>query len=80
MQTSGDSIITEMGPFESLLQKGVQVTTNSVMRLQDGKLWGPRWHTMRRPAPTRCGTCAWKARGSRSTAEGRGIPRSSVVG
>ena len=40
VQASGDSIITEMGPFESMLQKGVQVTTNSVLRLQDGKLVG----------------------------------------
>lgn len=37
---SGDSIITEAGPYESVLQKGVQVTTNSVIRLKDGKLVG----------------------------------------
>jgi hypothetical protein len=40
VEASGDSIITEAGPYESLLRKGVQVTTNSVFRLQDGKLVG----------------------------------------
>ncbi|MGH7526834.1 MAG: hypothetical protein ACREMX_09020 [Gemmatimonadales bacterium] len=34
----GDSIVTEAGPFESVLRKGVQVTSRSVNRLQDGKL------------------------------------------
>jgi hypothetical protein len=37
---SGDSLVTEAGPFESVLRKGIQVTTNSVLRLQDGKLVG----------------------------------------
>ena len=37
---SGDSLITEAGPYESVLRKGIQVTTNSVMRLKDGKLVG----------------------------------------
>lgn len=36
----GDSIVTEAGPFESLLRKGVQVTSTTVNRLQDGKLVG----------------------------------------
>ena len=36
----GDSIVTEAGPFESVLRKGVQVTTHQVFRLQDGKLMG----------------------------------------
>ncbi len=36
----GDSVVTETGPNESVLRKGVQVTTRSVMRLQDGKLVG----------------------------------------
>ncbi len=36
----GDSIVTEAGPFESVLRKGVQVTSRSVNRLQDGKLVG----------------------------------------
>lgn len=34
----GDSIVTVSAPFESVLRKGVQVTTTSVMRLKDGKL------------------------------------------
>ena len=37
---AGDSIVTEAGPFESVLRKGVKVSTNSVMRLHDGKLVG----------------------------------------
>ena len=37
---SGDSIVTEAGPFESLILKGVQVTTRAVYRLQGGKLVG----------------------------------------
>ena len=37
---AGDSIVTENGPYESVLRKGVQVTTRSVMRLRDGKLVG----------------------------------------
>ncbi len=40
VQASGDSIISEAGPYESLLRKGLQVTINSVLRLQDGKLVG----------------------------------------
>ncbi len=36
----GDSIMTEAGPFESVLRKGVQVSTQQVYRLQDGKLVG----------------------------------------
>jgi len=37
---AGDSVVTEAGPFESVLRKGIKVNTNSVMRLQDGKLVG----------------------------------------
>jgi hypothetical protein len=37
---AGDSIVTESGPYESFILKGVQVTTRSVSRLQDGKLVG----------------------------------------
>ena len=40
LATEGDSIVTEAGPYESMLRKGVQVTTHSVIRLQDGKLVG----------------------------------------
>ena len=36
----GDSIVSEAGPFESALRKGVQVNTRVVSRLQDGKLVG----------------------------------------
>lgn len=36
----GDSIVTEAGPFESMLRKGVQVRSRTVNRLQDGKLVG----------------------------------------
>jgi hypothetical protein len=36
----GDSIVTEAGPYASALRKGAQVTTNSVMHFQDGKLMG----------------------------------------
>lgn len=36
----GDSIVTEAGPFESLIHKGVQVKTRNVNRLQGGKLVG----------------------------------------
>jgi len=37
---AGDSIVTEAGPFESFIRKGVQVTTRTVNRLQGGKLVG----------------------------------------
>ena len=37
---AGDSIVTEAGPFESALRKGIQVKTRTVSRLQDGKLIG----------------------------------------
>jgi hypothetical protein len=37
---AGDSVITESGPYESVLRKGVQVRTNGVLRLQGDKLVG----------------------------------------
>ena len=37
---SGDSIVTHAGPFPSVLRKGVQVTTDGVLRLQNGKMIG----------------------------------------
>ena len=37
---SGDSIVADAGPYESVLRKGVQVTTHGVLRLVDGKLVG----------------------------------------
>jgi hypothetical protein len=36
----GDSIMSASGPYESVLRKGVQVTTSGVLRMQDGKLVG----------------------------------------
>jgi hypothetical protein len=38
--TAGDSIMTEAGPFESVLRKGVSVTLRGVLRLEGGKLAG----------------------------------------
>ncbi|HKU61362.1 MAG TPA: hypothetical protein VJQ44_09110 [Gemmatimonadales bacterium] len=37
---AGDSIVTERGPYESFILKGIQVRTRNVSRLQDGKLVG----------------------------------------
>lgn len=37
---SGDSIVADAGPYESVLRKGIQVTTHGVLRLVDGKLVG----------------------------------------
>ena len=36
----GDSIITEAGPYESALRKGVQVRVRAVIRRREGKLVG----------------------------------------
>jgi len=36
----GDSIVLDAGPYESVLRKGIQVTTHGVARLQGGKLVG----------------------------------------
>ena len=36
----GDSLITDVGPIESVLRKGAQVTTHSVLRLVNGELVG----------------------------------------
>ena len=38
--TSGDSLITDGGPYPSALHKGAKVTTHTVWRMQDGKLVG----------------------------------------
>ena len=40
LAVEGDSIIFEAGPFESIIQEGVMVTTRTVLRLQDGMLVG----------------------------------------
>jgi hypothetical protein len=37
---NGDSIALDAGPYESVRRKGVQVTTNGYMRLENGKLVG----------------------------------------
>jgi hypothetical protein len=37
---AGDSIVIASGPYESVLRKGVQVTTTGPIRMQDGKLLG----------------------------------------
>lgn len=37
---AGDSVMVQAGPYESARRKGVQVTTDGVMRLQGGKLVG----------------------------------------
>lgn len=37
---AGDSVTTMTGPYESVLRKGVQVSTNGVLRLVDGKMVG----------------------------------------
>lgn len=36
----GDSIVADLGPYESALRKGVQVTTHTVYRLQGAELVG----------------------------------------
>jgi hypothetical protein len=36
----GDSIVTEAGPYESVLRKGVQVSTRTVTRLDGDRLTG----------------------------------------
>lgn len=37
---AGDSVVTEIGPYESILRAGVMVTVRSVARLQDGRFAG----------------------------------------
>jgi hypothetical protein len=37
---AGDSIVTDAGPFQSALRKGLQVNTRTTYRIQDGKLVG----------------------------------------
>ncbi len=60
---SGDSIITAVGPYESALRKGVQVTTNSVFRLQGGELVGTG--VAHYSVPTADSVLALRMRGSR---------------
>jgi hypothetical protein len=40
VMAAGDSIVSDMGPYESMLRPGVMVSVHSVSRLQDGKLVG----------------------------------------
>jgi hypothetical protein len=40
VSVSGDSLTMDAGPYESVLRKGVQVTTHTVARLEGGKLMG----------------------------------------
>lgn len=40
VSTDADSIMIANGPYESVLRKGVTVTTDGVLRLVDGKLVG----------------------------------------
>ncbi len=36
----GDSIMVDVGPFESVLREGVMVTVHSVLRIEDGEMIG----------------------------------------
>jgi len=40
VMVSGDSVMTEVGPFESVLRPGVQVTTRGVSRIVNGEMVG----------------------------------------
>jgi hypothetical protein len=40
VMVAGDSLVLDMGPYESVLRKGVQVTTHTVNRMQGGELVG----------------------------------------
>jgi hypothetical protein len=40
VSVDADSIVMSSGPYESVRRKGVQVTTNGVLRLQSGSLVG----------------------------------------
>ncbi len=40
VMVSGDSAMTSVGPYESVLRKGVKVTTEGVVRLSGGKMVG----------------------------------------
>jgi hypothetical protein len=40
MAMGGDSVVADAGPYESVLRKGVKVTTHSVYHLQNGMIKG----------------------------------------
>lgn len=60
---SGDSLINAVGPYESALRAGVQVTTNSVLRLQGSELVGTG--VAHYSVPTADSVLALRMRGSR---------------
>ena len=37
---SGDSVMTMVGPYDSILRKGVKVTTEGVLHMKDGMMMG----------------------------------------
>ena len=40
LEVSGDSVVTEIGPYESVLREDVMVTVRSVTRIEDGRMVG----------------------------------------
>lgn len=40
VSVAGDSVVTEVGPYQSILREGVMVTTRSVTRLQGDAMMG----------------------------------------
>lgn len=40
LSVAGDSIVVATEPYTSALRKGTKVQTTTVLRLQDGKVWG----------------------------------------
>jgi predicted lipoprotein len=40
VSVAGDSIVTESGPFKSVLRKGQMVSTHQISRLRDGQMQG----------------------------------------
>ncbi len=40
LAVEGDSVVSEIGPYESILREGVMVTVRSVSRIQDGRMIG----------------------------------------
>ena len=40
LEVSGDSVVTEIGPYESLLRDDAMVTVHSVTRIVDGRMVG----------------------------------------
>jgi hypothetical protein len=56
----GDSIVTESGPFESALRKGVQVNSRVVARLVGGKLVGTTRARYDVKGPDTVATLTWE--------------------